>query len=432
MDTEISHRGYSITLASLPPHFLNNIKSELFVKPLENPNFPSNDPAYPVYRISKTKIYMPRFYGIEKYSQPKKNILKEGDPIELEFNGTIRPIQQETIDATLKNGCNGLISLDTGLGKTVVALKLISIMKTKTLVVVHADFLLDQWITRIKQYLPTARIGVIKQERCEIENCDIILGMIQTIVKREYPKGTFESIGMLQIDECHHIASRTFSTLFYTVQPKYLIGLSATPERKDGLSKVLYWFLGPQIIYIKRDTDKPSIQFIFNDTQGYTEKFNKLGKVNIPEMITDISIKLERNNLIIEKVLKLVKENRKILILSERRTHCEYFCDQLKQNGITSGIYLGGMKSLDRETSTHCQVIVGTYQAAGEGFDVADLDTLILATPKSDVQQAVGRILRQKNANEPLVIDIVDQFSIFKGQYYKRRKFYKASQFQLI
>ena len=79
MDTEISHRGYSITLATLPPHFLNNIKSELLVKPLENPNFPSNDPAYPVYRISKTKIYMPRFYGLEKYSQPKKNILRNGE-----------------------------------------------------------------------------------------------------------------------------------------------------------------------------------------------------------------------------------------------------------------------------------------------------------------------------------------------------------------
>ena len=89
MDTEISHRGYSITLATLPPHFLNNIKSELFVKPLENPNFPSNDPAYPVYRISKTKIYMPRFYGIEKYSQPKKNILKNGETIDLEFNSKL-------------------------------------------------------------------------------------------------------------------------------------------------------------------------------------------------------------------------------------------------------------------------------------------------------------------------------------------------------
>jgi superfamily II DNA or RNA helicase len=171
---------------------------------------------------------------------------------------------------------------------------------------------------------------------------------------------------------------------------------------------------------------------MINDTYGYTEKFNRLGKVNIPEMITDLTVKPERNAMIVDKILQLIKETRKILVLSERRAHCEFFCAKLKEHHILSGVYLGGMKSLDRETTTNCQVILGTYQAAGEGFDVADLDTLILATPKSDVQQAVGRILRQKNANEPLVIDVVDQFSIFKGQYYKRRKFYKSSEFKLI
>jgi superfamily II DNA or RNA helicase len=256
--------------------------------------------------------------------------------------------------------------------------------------------------------------------------------MIQTIIKRDYPKGSFDSIGMLQIDEMHHTASRTFSSLFYKVQPKYLLGLSATPERKDGLSKVLYWFLGPQIVHIKRETDKPKIKFVFNDTEGYTEKFNRLGKVSIPEMITDLTLKKERNNFIISLILPLLKENRKILILSERRDQCELFNKILKDLQISSGLYLGGMKTVDRETTVNCSVIIGTYQAAGEGFDVAELDTLILATPKSDVEQAVGRILRQKNANEPLVVDIIDSFSIFKAQYYKRRKFYKKSEFNLI
>ena len=90
------------------------------------------------------------------------------------------------------------------------------------------------------------------------------------------------------------------------------------------------------------------------------------------------------------------------------------------------------MKTADREISVNCSVIIGTYQASGEGFDVPELDTLILASPKSNVEQAVGRILRQKNKNEPIVIDIVDSFSIFKGQYYKRRKFYKLSEFAII
>ena len=254
METEISHRGYSITLKSLPPHFLNNIKSDLYVKPIENPNFQSNETAYPVFRISKSKIYTPRYYGLQKYGEPVKTVLREGIPIDVEFQGTIRPIQQETIDKTFVNGeiVSGLISLDTGLGKTVVALKLISLLRQKTLIIVHADFLLDQWISRIKQFLPTARVGVIKQERCEIEETDIVIGMIQTIIKREYPKETFDAFGLMIIDESHHICSRTFSSLFYKVQPKYLLGLSATPERKDGLSKVLYWFLGPQIVNIKR------------------------------------------------------------------------------------------------------------------------------------------------------------------------------------
>lgn len=436
METEIAHKGYSITLKNLPPHFLDIIKTELYVKPLENPNFPSNESAYPVFRISQTKIYMPRYYGITKFGQPTKNKLGNGQKIDnfVDFQGTIRPLQQETIDRVFVNGeiVNGVISLDTGLGKTVVALKLISLIKVKTLIIVHADFLLDQWISRIKQFLPNARIGVIKQERCEIDDTDIVIGMIQTIIKREYPKGIFESFGYLITDETHHLCSRTFSSLFYKVQPKYLTGLSATPERKDGLSKVLYWFLGPLLVNIKRETDKPNVHFIFNDTQGYTEKFNKIGKVSIPEMITDLTLKFERNQLILDNVSRLIKESRKILILSERRENCEFFCKRLNENGISSGLYLGGMKTLDRELSTNCQVIVGTYQAAGEGFDVADLDTLILATPKSDVQQAVGRILRQKNANEPLVIDIVDSFSIFKAQYYKRRRFYKSSEFILI
>ena len=431
METELCHLGYSISLKSLPPHFLDTIKSDLTVKAIENPNFPSNEPAFPIYRISKTKIYVPRFYGIEKYGDYKVDKVGKGESINLEFQGTLREVQQTTIDETMKHNFCGIISLGTGLGKTVVALKLISILKVKTLIIVHADFLLEQWRERIGQYLPTAKIGIIKQKVCDIEGNDIVIGMIQTIINREYPKGTFDSFGCMIIDETHHEASRTFSTLFFKVQPRYLLGLSATPERKDGLSKVFYWFLGKQIVFIKRDIGNPTIQFIMNDTTGYGEKFNRLGKVNLPEMLTDLSLKKERNEFILFHIRQLLKQDRKILLLSERREHCKYF-EKILKEFTTVGLYLGGMKTVDRNISTQCNVILGTYKAAGEGFDVATLDTLILATPKSDVEQAVGRILRQKNVNEPLVLDIVDSFSIFKGQYYKRRKFYKESEFEIV
>ena len=142
-------------------------------------------------------------------------------------------------------------------------------------------------------------------------------------------------------------------------------------------------------------------------------------------MITDLTKQNERNILIINTINVYLKQNRKILLLSDRRDHCDYLLTQLQ--GVSAGVYLGGMKSKDRSESTECSVIIGTYQASGEGFDVPELDTLILSTPKSDIEQAIGRILRQKNKNEPIVIDIVDSFSIFKGQFYKRKKFYKAN-----
>jgi superfamily II DNA or RNA helicase len=253
--------------------------------------------------------------------------------------------------------------------------------------------------------------------------------MIQTVINRDYPPGFFDGYGFMCGDESHHVAAKSFSGLFYKVQTKYMVGLSATPERKDGLSKVLYWFFGPQIITIKRETGKPSIRFVFNNTKDYTEEFNQSGRVNNPAMITNLTKQQARNELIIETVKSLT--GRKTLILSDRREHCETICKQLVLSGITAGVYLGGMSTQDRETTTESQVIVGTYQASGEGFDVPLLDTLILATPKSDVEQAVGRILRQKNANEPLVIDIVDEFSIFQGQYIKRRRFYKKCEYKI-
>ncbi len=430
METELGPLGYTIPLKSLPPHFLENIKKDLIVKPLENPNFPTNESSFPVYRISKSKVYLPRFYGIEKYGEPKRKTLPNGESINVTFQGTLREIQQQAVDAAQKNDYQGIISLDTGLGKTVVALYIISILKVKTLIIVHAEFLLEQWKARIEQYLPDARIGIIRQQRQENENVDISIGMIQTIISRDYPKGFFNSYGLTLIDENHHLGSRTFSSVFYKVQTRYNIGLSATPERKDGLSKVFYWFLGPLLISVKRETNKPSIQFIMNDTTGYTEEFNRLGKVNNPAMITNLTKQPKRNELIVNLVKKFPE--RKILILSDRREHCELLLKYLLFNNISAGVYLGGMKTESRETTVGCSVIIGTYQASGEGFDVPDLDTLILATPKSDVVQAVGRILRQKNANEPLVLDIVDQFSIFKGQYYKRRKFYKSENYKIV
>ena len=138
METEIGHLGYSIPLKTFPPHFLENVRNDLCVKPLENKSGYNQDTKpFPVYRISKTKIYLPRYYGIINYKQPLTNVLTDYTPIDLAFNGTIRELQQTVIDKTLTvfdEFGGGLISLATGLGKTVVALKLITLVKVNIII----------------------------------------------------------------------------------------------------------------------------------------------------------------------------------------------------------------------------------------------------------------------------------------------------------
>ena len=430
MDISITNLGYSIKLNSIDSMMLKEIKDELTVKPeLLNKNYLNTDvESFEVYRVSKNSIYIPRYYGISKFKNTQ-GLKSENLTDTVPFNGVLRELQNTTIEATMKTYSEyggGLVSLDTGLGKTVVALKLISMVNKKTLIIVHAQFLLEQWLERINTFLPTARVGIIRQDVCDYSDKDIVVGMLQSIIKREYPKECMKSFGHLIIDEVHHIGSKTFSSIFFKVQCEYMLGLSATPERKDGLSKIIYWFLGPQIVDIKRTTDKPTIKHVFTEIDNtYIERYNRQGVINSSSMITDLTLNHNRNELIISEILLQLKESRKILVLSHRRAHCEYLYSLLKSKTVNCGLYLGGMKTESRNETTKTDVILGTYQASGEGFDVPELDTLILSTPKSDIQQAVGRILRQKNNNIPIVVDIVDLFSIFKGQHYSRKKYFK-------
>ena len=142
----------------------------------------------------------------------------------------------------------------------------------------------------------------------------------------------------------------------------------------------------------------------------------------------------DRNNFIVNIVRNELKINneQQIMILAHTKTLIEQLFLGINEFEQSIGYYVGGMKEDKLKQSESKKIILGTYAMASEGLDIKTLTTLIMATPKSDVEQAVGRILRQKNVNDPLVLDIVDSFSIFKGQYYKRRKFYKKSEFKLI
>merc|ERR1712127_178315 len=132
------------------------------------------------------------------------------------------------------------------------ALNIISRLKTKTLIIVHKEFLLRQWIERIEQFLPDAKVGKIQAKVIDIDDKDIVICMLQSLSMKDYPKDMFRSFGFTICDECHHIGAEVFSRSLLKVVTKYMLGLSATMKRKDGLTKVIKWFLGDIVCKIER------------------------------------------------------------------------------------------------------------------------------------------------------------------------------------
>jgi superfamily II DNA or RNA helicase len=234
------------------------------------------------------------------------------------------------------------------------------------------------------------------------------------------------------------LGAEVFSRSLLKVGPKYTLGLSATPTRSDGLTKVFEWFLGPIVFQIKQreqeDVNVKLLEFYENHDDYSSIKTNFKGQINMPTMITNICLYSPRNNLIVEQIKECISESRKILILSDRREHLKILKESFDKLGFSNGFYLGGMKQKDLKISEDKDIMLGTFSMASEGFDCKTLNTIILASPKSNIEQAVGRILRQKKEDRkhiPLIIDIIDNFSVFQRQGEKRKKFYTKNNYNI-
>ena len=298
---------------------------------------------------------------------------------------------------------------------------------------------MDQWKERINFFLPDAKIGKIQGKVIKSEGYDIVLGMLQSISMRDYEDEVFSDFGMVIYDECHHLGAEVFSRSLMKVNCKYTLGLSATPTRSDGLTKVFEWYLG-DIVYLikKREQEEVKVRILeyYTDNEKYSDiKVNFKGQVNSPLMINTICDYEPRNQIIINEIEECIKEGRKILILSDRRNRLKYFKDKLEElNFCSSGYYLGGMKQKDLKESESKDVMLGTFSMASEGFDCKELNTIIFASPKSNIEQSVGRILRMKKEDRkvvPMVIDFVDKFSLFGRQALKRKKFYEKNNYEI-
>jgi superfamily II DNA or RNA helicase len=580
--TILNRKGYIVIKDKFDDKLINEIKKELTVQPFQKLDFGFKPPKYPVYLENDEKLCLPRYYGLAKLGIPDKTKIYEGETINLKFNGKLKPIQEPVIKIMLEkmNKFNGgILTVGCGFGKTCCSLYIVQILQRKTLVIVHKEFLMNQWKDRIQQFLPDARIGFIQGKKIDIENKDIVIGMLQSISMKDYNKSVFKSFGYTIIDECmtydtkiitknglikigklydnwkngdqidilsyneehklfeykkmtfawekiskknlvkiniadyiiectydheflttngyvkaceltnehkmisnnniyyinyiqkvncnysnvydievednhnfvlesglvahncHHISSQVFSKALPKIACKYTLGLSATPKRDDRCEKVFHWYLGPTLY----SADKKRIEGVQVQLYKYTcdsDKFqsiisNVTGKEILAKMLTNISNIKIRNTFII-KLINQTKEKdptRKILILSDRLEQLRILQNIInKENKYTNGFYIGGMKEKDLKESEKKEIMFATFSMSSEAMDVPSLDTLIMITPRSNIEQSIGRILRKDSGqyeNQPLIIDIIDNLGTFNNQGYKRKRYYKKMNYNM-
>jgi superfamily II DNA or RNA helicase len=441
MNAYIGPKGYSVYKNSISIQTQHKIRADLTVGPYI-PKAASQPPKFPVYRESSGKLYIPRHYGIATLGNITESKLPIPDSICVPFKGNVRdyqiPIINSFVNNCLSGGSGGLIEVGCGQGKTVMALNIISCMKVKTLVIVHKEFLLNQWVERIKEFLPSATIGKIQGQVIDIDGKDIVIGMLQSLSMKDYPDSMFNCFGLTIIDETHHIGAEVFVRSLFKIVSYYMLGLSATMDRKDGLTKVFKMFLGEVLFKMPPTTNDNVLvkkyEFHSDDTEFNDVVFNYRGDPQYSTMISKLCKFKPRIDFIIRILTDEFNSDNKqqfIILAHQKQLLLELFNRISLHNIATVGYYVGGMKEKELNLSETKNVILATYSMAAEALDIKSLTTLIMATPQTDVRQSIGRILRT-NHSRPLVIDIVDVHDLFQRQFLKRATYYRKQNYKII
>jgi superfamily II DNA or RNA helicase len=440
----LGQKGYTISKNELTVEKQKQIRNDLTIKPFVMGS-PMNDnqKSFPAYRESANKFYVPHYYGVENFGPPKQYKVNEGTDINLEFAGILRDYQEPVVNKFIQH-CNdvkyggGLLELPCAWGKTSASLYVLSKLKKKALVIVHKEFLMNQWIERIQQFLPKARVGKIQGQIIDIEDKEIVIGMLQSLSMKEYPSETFETFGLTIIDEVHHISSEVFSNSLFKLVTKYMLGLSATMNRKDGTTKVFKMFLGEVIFKGKRDEPMNvivhAIKYEVDDEEFNEVKTDFRGNPAYSSMISKLCEYNRRSEFILKILSNMLETNpnQQIMILAHNKNVLKYLHDAIAHRNIaTVGYYVGGMKETALKETESKKVVIATYSMAAEALDIKTLTTLIMVTPKTDIEQSVGRILREKHSS-PIVVDIIDSHDLFQNQWRKRKTFYKKENYKII
>ena len=404
----------SLSIETIPWEVRKNINSDLEIK-IEN-KFGGGPPRYIYpFEIEGENITLPFAYAITK--KIKRPVRENFLTLNIPFDGILRPEQTEVRKEAIKQlSSTGsvLLSMYCGFGKSSTSMKLACDIGLKTLIIVNKLILIKQWDEGIKTFCTSASVQKLTT-KSKKDDCDFYIINAQNVEKMG--KSFFSDIGTVIVDEAHLIMAETLSRCLEWVHPRYLIGLTATPYRMDGLNSLLDMYFGKY--KITRALWREHIAYKVSTGFKPTIEQTANGRVNWGVVLDSQANSEERNELII-KLLKYYSK-RNFLVLTKRVSQGEYLLKRLEEEGEDVTSLLGS----NQEYKVSSRILVGTSSKIGVGFDHPKLDALLLA---GDVEQYfvqyLGRVFRTKDV-KPIIVDLVDDYSLLTKHFNTRRKIYQ-------
>lgn len=366
-----------------------------------------------------------------------------GSPLELMFAGQLRSDQEAAVEAMLRHDI-GVLQAPTAFGKTVVAAAILARRGVNTLMLVHRAELLRQWQERLQTFLdvPPEAIGCIGGGKAKPTG-QLDIAVMQSLVCKGEVNPLVQTYGQVIVDECHHIAAASFEAILRQVKARYVLGLSATLLRRDGLQPILFMQCGPIRHIAQRPAGSPQILELVSRTHQLEGLPTNLP---IQELMRRLAEDPRRTERIVEEALACWGDGRSLLLLSERTDHITTIAAALAGE-VPNLFLLHGRLSARQRSATLAalealppdapRIVLATGRLVGEGFDHPPLNTLLLAMPvswKGTLQQYAGRLHRQQSGKTSVrIIDWLDLgHPITQRMWERRLRGYRAMGYALL
>jgi len=357
--------------------------------------------------------------------------------IDIKFSGELHPFQKIAIKEMLSQNI-GTLCAPTGSGKTVMGIYMICNRQQPTIIIVHTKELLYQWIERLKEFtdIKNHQIGMIGDSKLDEEK-EVTIALIQTL--RKYPE-IVNTYSHLIVDECHRCPSKIFTDVVTEFSGRYITGLSATPYRRDGLSKCIEWYCGsimheinPQELIQKGHIT--GIKSTIRETNFISTLEDPAAEYS--KLLQELSLNKERNQMIVDDIIKVSNSGETCLVLSDRKIHCQKLANLItEKSNIPMTILTGDVSPEPRKqivenvNNGKIKILIATGQLIGEGFDCKNLSALFLTLPikfSGRIIQYLGRVLRpKKGKNKAIIYDYFDPaVKCLYGSMKNRKREYK-------